>query len=263
MVSKIKIIKTVINIFAVIILFLFAFNISIPADGPNSRSTDQNSIQKNSSFFLSKNDISYNTKNDSTIHKVKTNDEGKSNVLEQEILSRAKAMTEVEWIPDHNLIDKKSSYIFIKGKTYHGVPYSMGAYQVSSPKNFLSKINNSKIIYGNDCSGLVSAAWGITRQTTLSLYNDVKNGNKIGGKRVLQISWDDLKPADALLLDNGKGKGHIMLFINSDKKNSDTLSVYEQNIPTVIPYEPIPVARRDERSKSKLIKKGYIPIRLM
>jgi len=263
MVLKIKIIKIVVNIFATIILFLFVYNISIPAHNSNSTSTVPNSILKNSSFYLSNKDVTYNSKNDSTINKVKSNDASNSNVLKQEILSRAKAMTEVEWVPKHNLIDKKSSYIFIKGKTYHGVPYSMDLYQVSSPKNFLSKISNSKILYGNDCSGLVSAAWGITRQTTLSLYNDMKDGSKIGGRSVVKISWDDLRPADALLLDDGKGKGHIMLYINTDKKNSDTLSVYEQNISTVIPYEPIPVARRDERSKSKLMKKGYIPIRLM
>jgi len=263
MVSKVKIVKFAVNIFAVIIFFLFVFTISIPAQNSNRKNTGQNNKLNNSSFYLSTKDITYNTKNDSNINIVKTKDVSKSNVSEQEMLNRAKAMTEVEWIPSHNLIDKKAAYTFIKGKTYHGVPYSMGSYQVSSPNNFLSKIKNSEIIYGNDCSGLVSVAWGITRQTTLSLYNDIKNGNEIGGKRVVKISWDDLRPADALLLDNGKGKGHIMLYIDSDKKNSDTLSVYEQNISTVTPYEPIPVARRDDRSKSKLMKKGYIPIRLM
>jgi len=139
----------------------------------------------------------------------------------------------------------------------------MDSYQVSSPNDFLSKINKSKILYGNDCSDLVSVAWGISRQTTLSLYNDIKSGSKIGNKYVCQISWDNLRPADALLIDNGKGEGHIMLYINSDKKNSDNLNVYEQDISTIMPYEPIPVARKDIRSKSKLMKEGYIPIRLM
>lgn len=216
-----------------------------------------------SSFSLSDNNIVSNTDVGSNIPKVKTNDESVSAVLEDEILNRAKAMTEVKWTPKNNLIDKHGSYTFIKGKTYQGVPYSMASYQVSSSSDFLSKINNSNILYGNDCSGLVSAAWGIRRQTTLSLYNEVNNINKIGGISVCKISWDDLKPADALLKDNGKGKGHIMLYINSDKKNSDNLNVYEQNIATAIPFEPIPVARRDVRSKNQLIKKGYIPIRLM
>jgi hypothetical protein len=161
------------------------------------------------------------------------------------------------------LIEKKCSYIFIKGKTYQGVPYSEDPYQVSSPNNFLSNINNSKTLYGDDCSDLVSIAWSINRQTTFSLYNEIRNGYKIGNKYVCQISWNDLRPADALLIDNGKGQGHIMLYINSDKKSSDNLNVYEQDISTTIPYEPIPVARKDIRSKNTLMKEGYIPIRLM
>lgn len=245
-----KVIKVLLSIFAVLILFIFIFIVFPTSHNSDSRSTKQNNILKTLPYSLSNNDIVYNTKPN-------------SDVLTEEILNRAKAMTEVTWIPDHNLSDKNCSFTFIKGKTYQGVPYSMGSYQVSSPVNFLSKINNSRILYGNDCSGLVSTSWGIKRQTTLSLYNAIKHGSKIDNKYVCQISWDDLRPTDALLLDNGKGKGHIMLYINSDKKNSDNLNVYEQNISTVIPFEPIPVARKDIRSKNKLIKKGYIPIRLM
>jgi len=249
-------IKVILNILAVSILVLFAAAIFAPttsAQNSDNKGVNKNSIVKLSPFSLSDNNVIYNTKVNVSM----------PDVLKEEILNRAKAMTEVKWSPKYNLIEKKCSYIFIKGKTYHGVPYSMDSYQVSSPKDFLSKINMSKILYGNDCSDLVSVAWGISRQTTLSFYNDIKNGSKIGNKHVCQISWDDLSPADALLIDNGKGKGHIMLYINSDKKNSDNLSVYEQDISTIIPFEPIPVARKDIRSKRKLMKEGYIPIRLI
>jgi len=181
-----------------------------------------------------------------SVQKLDTKVNVSMSVLKEEILNRAKAMTEVKWTPKHNFIEKKCFYIFIKGKTYQGVPYSMDPYQVSSPNNFLYKINKSEILYGNDCSAYVSAAWGISRQTTLSLYNDIKNRGKIGNKYVCKISWNDLKPTDALLIDNGKGKGHIMLYIT-----------------TIIPFEPIPVARKDIRSKRKLMKEGYIPIRLI
>jgi hypothetical protein len=51
-----------------------------------------------------------------------------------------------------------------------------------------------------------------------------------------------------------------MLYIDSE---NDKLNVYEQNIATAVPFNPIPVARKDVRSKSNLIKSGYIPIRLM
>lgn len=46
---------------------------------------------------------------------------------------------------------------------------------------FLPKINTSKKIYGNDCSGFVSIAWGISRQATLILFNAVKYGTGIDG----------------------------------------------------------------------------------
>lgn len=252
--------KILINIFAVIVLFLFVFIILTPTNNPGRSSTSLSTIPKISPFSLKDNDISYIAKVDSNIPKGKDKDASKSDDLKIESLNKAKAMTEVKWTPKRNMVDKSCSYTFIKGKEYQGVPYSMDPYQVKSPSDFLNKINNSKGLYGNDCSGLVSAAWGIKRQTTLTLYDEVKS--KKGKKFVSQISWDDLKPADALLLDNGRGKGHIMLYIDSDKKNSDNLNVYEQNIPTVTPYEPIPVARKDVRSKSKLMKKGYIPIRL-
>jgi hypothetical protein len=172
-------------------------------------------------------------------------------------------MVEVKWSPQYNIIDKYGSYVFVKGKSYYGIPYSENLYQVSSVSNFLSKIRNSEILYGNDCSGFVSAAWGISRQTTLTLFNAVKNGIKIDGKTVSEISWNDLRAGDALLIDNGKGDGHIMLYIDADSKNSDDLNVYEQDIETIIPFEPLPVARKDVRYKSTLMKEGYIPIRLL
>lgn len=259
----IKGIKIILNIFASIVLLLFVVFIFTLTHNPDRGNISPNNIKSILPFSLSDNDITYNIKADPNISKTKTDSSDLSEVLREEILNRAKAMTEVKWTPMYNLIGKKCFYIFIKGKTYHGVPYSMDPYQVTSPNDFLSKINNSKILYGNDCSGFVSAAWGLSRQTTLSLYNAVKDGSKIDGKSVCQISWDDLKPADALLIDNGKGKGHVMLYIDSDKKNSDNLNLYEQDISTVIPFEPIPAARRDVRSKSKLMKNGYIPIRLM
>lgn len=250
-----SIIKIIFNISAILILFLFIFTIFSPISTSAQYSDSKN---VNPPFSLSTNDVIYNTKANVSRPNIIKEDS-----LEEAMLNRTKAMTEVKWTPKYNLIEKKCSYIFIKGKTYQGVPYSEDYYQVSSPNNFLSKINNSKILYGDDCSDLVSIAWGINRQTTFSLYNDIRNGYKIGNKYVWQISWNDLRPADALLIDNGRGHGHIMLYINSDKKNSDNLNVYEQDISTTTPYEPIPVAREDIRSKSTLIKEGYIPIRLM
>ena len=272
----IKLIKIIIYIFIALVFFMLAaiFIILNPMQNVNNNATDNN--ENVPRFQLSSNDITYdksnNTSNSSTntsisnnISSLNTNTATAniSNAAREEVINRAKTMAEVKWTPKENIIDKYAIYAFIKGKTYYGIPYSMDSYQVSSVNDFLSKISNSKILYGNDCSGFVSAAWGIRRQTTLTLFNAVKNGSKIEGKTVSEISWNDLKAGDALLLDNGKGKGHIMLYINTDSTNSDKLNVYEQNVQTIIPFQPIPVARKDVRSKSTLIKERYIPIRLM
>jgi hypothetical protein len=139
----------------------------------------------------------------------------------------------------------------------------MDVYQATSAKEFLKKIKDSSELYGNDCSGYVSAAWGISRQTTLTLYNAVENKEKIDGRYIKKISWDDIKPADALLLDDGKGKGHVMLYVETNENNKDELIIYEQNIVINTPNGSTPVSRKDVRSKKTLIKDGYIPIRLM
>lgn len=105
----------------------------------------------------------------------------------QLILNRAKEMVEVKWSPKYNIIDKYGSYVFVKDKSYYGIPYSENLYQVSSISNFLSNNRNSEILYGNDCSGFVNAAWGISRQTTLTLFNAVKKGIKIDEKTVVRF----------------------------------------------------------------------------
>lgn len=219
----------------------------------------------NSSELLYNNIPSISSVNDinapSTVEKpIETTE---SDNFRKEILRRAKSMVDVEWTPSCNLSNKYSRYVFVKGKTYHGIPYSMDSYQAPSAENFLSKIKGSKILYGNDCSGFVSAAWGISRQTTLTLYEAIKYGKKVDNKTVVTIPWDNLKAGDALLLDNGKGKGHIMLFTDVDSNNKDKINVYEQNIVTSSPFGSIPVARKEVHSISNLKKEGYIPIRIL
>lgn len=260
-----KFIKVVINIsitlvLVSVILFSLIF-IILNAKTPNySSNLSIAKVQAVLPFNINSKDITYdNMPNNDNI---KLNQDG-TGIDSTSVLSRAKAMVEVKWIPKYNLVDKYGYFIFVKGKTYYGIPYSMGIYQVNSPNDFLSKINESKNIIGNDCSGFVSAAWGISRQTTLSLLTAVKSGSKIDGKLISEVSYDDLRAGDAFLLDDGKGKGHIILYINTDKNNSDKVSVYEQNVSTIVPYEPLPVARMDDRSITKLKKAGYIPIRLI
>ncbi|MFL0197031.1 NlpC/P60 family protein [Clostridium sp. WILCCON 0269] len=247
--SIFKYIKLSISIFFIFILMTFIF-ISTQSTSMNIRKN--NTTINIPTFNLNDNAVNYNK-----------NDISTCTINRKEVLNKAYEMANVSWIPKYNLFDKYSHYTFIKGKTYYGIPYSMSYYQATSINDFLSKISNSNVIYGNDCAGFVSICWGINRQTTLSLFNAVKYHTKIDGKTVNEISWQDLKPGDALLLDNGGGKGHIMIYIDTNPKNGNELNVYEQNVQTVTPFVSVPTARKDVRFKSNLINSGYIPIRLM
>jgi len=182
------------------------------------------------------------------------------NISRENILNKAQSMVNVSWTPKYNILDSVGNYTFLKGVKYKGIPYNYGGYQVNSASEFLSDINNSHKLYGNDCSGFVSIAWGISRQTTLSLLDAIKYNNKIDGKSISMVSWNDLKPGDALLMETGNGMGHIMIFVSFDVKDSDNLNVYEQNIGTKVPLEPLPVAREDIRSEKTLKYYGYFPI---
>lgn len=255
------IMKSIVSAFLLVVILYFSIFVIL---APNQKTVINNTItyDKITPYELNNNSITYN---DDNIKNPITNSVANNLIssARQEVINKAKAMAEVKWSPRKNIIDKISKYIFLKGKTYYGIPYSMDSYQVTSANDFLSKINSTNSLIGNDCSGFVSAAWNIKRQTTLTLFCAAKNGVLVDGKVVKEISWNDIKTGDALLHDNGKGKGHIMLYVSTDTKNSDSLTVYEQNVSTLVPFQPIPVARKDTRSKTSLIKQGYFPIRLM
>ena len=257
----IKTTKTIFNIFITMILVILIYLILINLKINNIGKINIDISQGTTPFSFNNKSITYDNGNSINLVPAGNIDEV-AEVKRIDVINRAKAMTEVKWAPKYNIKNSYGKYTFKKGKTYIGIPYTMDIYQVSSVSDFSSKIKTSKEIYGNDCSGFVSIAWGISRQTTLTIFNSVKFGSIIDGHLISQISWDDLKPGDALLKDNGKGEGHIMLYDNTDSKNSDNLYVYEQNIATLVPLETIPVARKDVRSKDALKNYGYIPIRL-
>lgn len=248
-----------ITIFIALILFVLFLNMQNTLATSSISKQNTNTSSNLSAYSLSTSAI-ISVSNQNNIN-INVNDADRIN--RENILNRAKAMVEVSWTPNYNIVDSSGHYIFLKGKKYKGVPYSIDSNQVTTASDFLARINISNKLYGNDCSGFVSSAWGVSRQTTLSLYNAVKNGNKVDGKSVTIISWEELKSGDALLRENGNGKGHILLFINFDAKNNDSVHVYEQNVATIVPFQPIPTAREDIRSKKALEKVGYIPIRLI
>ncbi len=261
LINALKLILNGVFLFILCILLLKTFKFTKPNNSTMPTAHKDAAIAQ---FNLNTNEITYDDKQttDTPDLTEETTSNNISKIKRADVLNKAKAMTEVKWIPKYDIKDNYGNYVFKKGKTYIGIPYTMDSYQVSSVNDFLSKINGSKKIYGNDCSAFVSTAWGLSRQTTYTFYSAAKSANKLDGNRIFQISWNDIKPGDALLKDNGKGKGHIVLYIATDADNSDKLYVYEQNIQTTVPPSPFPVARKDVRSKATLIKEGYIPIRL-
>jgi len=248
--------KAILSIFIIFFWIIILF----PAKAPITNKAISKTFV--AAYNINLQDIIYSEKQELASPALETVIVQKPESREDKILKAAKAMAEIKWVPKYDLLDKIASYTFKKGVTYTGVPYSMDGYQISTVNDFEEKIKSSKIIYGNDCSGFVSAAWGIKRQTTLGFYNALKNKTLIDGKVLSQLSWSDLKLGDALLLDNGKGVGHIMLFVSFEGNNKDNVRVYEQNISTKVPYGPIPVVREDIRSLTNLKASGYIPIRL-
>ncbi|MBC8061609.1 MAG: hypothetical protein H7Y18_13210 [Clostridiaceae bacterium] len=247
--------KKIFNVFITLVLFILIFSIII---NPKINIKKEKSIIP---FSFNDKNITYD--NDNSLNLITDSETDKDlEVKRTDVINRAKAMAEVKWIPKYDIKNSYGNYTFKKGKTYTGIPYTMDIYQVSSVSDFLAKIKDSKEVYGNDCSGFVSIAWGISRQTTLTLFNSVKHGSIIDGHLISEISWDDLKPGDALLKDNGKGDGHIILYNETDDNNSDNIFVYEQNISTKAPFETLPVARKGTRSKVNLKNNGYFPIRL-
>jgi len=252
--------KRVFNVCITLILIIGIYLMLINQKAINRFQVD-NADKDVTPFSFTNKDITY----EKTVDEKASSNVIVDNVLSAkrtDVISRAKAMADVKWIPKYDIKSTDSNYTFTRGKTYTGIPYTMGIYQVSSVGDFSNKIKNSKVLYGNDCSGFVSTAWGISRQTTLTIFNSVKYGTKLDGHLITQISWEELKAGDALLKDNGKGDGHIMLYSSADSKNLDNIYVYEQNVSTVVPFAPLPAARKDIRSKAKLKEYGYIPIRL-
>ncbi|MDP4089970.1 MAG: hypothetical protein Q8930_11955, partial [Bacillota bacterium] len=180
-----------------LVIFILLFAIFIVAQGPGSGSVIKNTegFQNILPFSVNNQSITYKSSDASGSTAAKDVPEGMSAEEREIVINRAKAMAEVKWTPQYDLPEEYCNFVFKKGTTYTGIPYSMGMYQAKNPEDFLNKISGSKVLYGNDCSGYVSAAWGLSRQTTLFFYNAVKNGTDIDGRFVCELPWEELKPA--------------------------------------------------------------------
>ena len=136
-------------IFIALVLLILFLNIQNTLDIQNNSKQNKNNIPNLTAYNLSDSEI---------IMDINHNNNGIDDINRENILNRAKAMVNMSWIPKYNLLDSVGHYIFLKGKRYNGIPYILGGYQVSSSNDFLSHMNKSDKLYGNDCSGFVSIA---------------------------------------------------------------------------------------------------------
>jgi len=160
------------------------------------------------------------------------------------IINRARNMVNVKWTAKRNLVGWRGRYTFKSGKTYKGIPYSQTAYQ-SSYSNFKKYLGYSSFYYsysrfgktmpkyGSDCSGFVSMAWNISRQTTATLASGISNGTykKVGSynntspsKSSLKSSYKKLLPGDAVV---SKENTHTFI-IASNSPSTKKVVAYEQ-----------------------------------
>ncbi|AAM25871.1 hypothetical protein M2349_002388 [Caldanaerobacter subterraneus subsp. tengcongensis MB4] len=167
-----------------------------------------------------------------------------STYLRDYVVDKAKRMVDVSWTPSQNLTGWLGRYTFTKGVTYKGIPYSQTPNQ-RDEIGFLQSLNNAADFYvpytdpngrimpryGSDCSGFVSFAWGISRQTTWSFLQGIKNGTykKVGSYNVdnptsseLLTSYLQLQRGDAVV-----NEGHTFLIAYNDKTNKKVYA-YEQ-----------------------------------
>ena len=105
-------------------------------------------------------------------------------------VQNANSMVNYKWTPTQNLTGWKGNYVFKAGTTYSGIPYTQSPNQTNladfqealTKSDFYSTYTNSSgkmPRYGNDCSGFLSFAYEIPRQTTAQFDYGLKSGTYI------------------------------------------------------------------------------------
>lgn len=180
-------------------------------------------------------------------------------------VGNADRMANCSWTPSANLTGWRSGCVFYAGQSYRGIPYSQTVNQVNK-EGFLNSMSNSDFYstyynsdnvamprYGNDCSGFVSMAYEIPRQTTTKFINGVKNGSykRIGSydpnnlsRDALISSYASMTAGDALVKE-----GHA-LFVASNMSGESYCIIYEQT-----PY----YAQTTRWTYTDLANGGYMP----
>ena len=153
-----------------------------------------------------------------------------SSQIRNQIISRAQAMVNMTWSTPKQFSGWRGKKVFNTNTTYKGMPYSQTPNQMTSPSDFTNSIRNysgsltltspqTQPRFGNDCSGFVSASWGISRHTTRNLPDVSK-----------EISYDNLQPGDIL---NVAGS-HTFIFKDWTSSSKTEMVVLEQTPPQAI-----------------------------
>ena len=146
------------------------------------------------------------------------------------IIEKAKAMTEITWMPTEKLNGWDHEGHFKPRTEYRGVPYSQTDFQkddkgfeaAMAGSDFYKKYERNNILmpkYGSDCSGFVSFAWGLKRKTTYDFAAEIKSDTykKVGSyypsnldKKILEKAYTKFKKGDAVVFRHT----NVMQFIN-------------------------------------------------
>ncbi|MEO3946382.1 hypothetical protein [Gorillibacterium sp. CAU 1737] len=158
------------------------------------------------------------------------------------VVDKAKGMVNMTWTPTKDVRGWKNNTTFKANTKYTGMPYSQtenqkdkdGFTKAMSATDFYTNYTRFDIImprYGNDCSGFVSFAWGISRQTTSGFVSGIQDGTyaKVGTynsstptKADLKAAYKKLAAGDAVVK-----SGHTFLIASNDTTNSKVYA-YEQ-----------------------------------
>ena len=238
-----------------------------------------------------------------TVRSAQAGDEAckpKEAALRTKVVEYMRAAATVEWTPQEDIpyYDPDSRFVFKKGETYYGLPYTQGM-RNTSLAIFETQIETrdgvrcyvgptDRLTYlGSDCSASISNAWRqadpdfpalLTRRMipdrpketvpvgdyVLNFYDSTPDILKENGFDVMKKAYACLKPADAVLL-HVNYDGHVMLVLKNDPDNERLFIADQTGLANDQPKsrDGHSTWRLDqEYSYQQLFDAGYIPIAL-
>lgn len=153
----------------------------------------------------------------------------------QNIVKRARQMTQIQWTPQANITGWGGGVTYYAGLTYTGLPYGQPVYAsyvpwstslagfmdaVNDPTSLMytsySSYNKQAPYYSIDCSAFVSWAWGLSsRQTTTTIHNFAT--------KISDSSYEEMEIGDCLC----KSGVHVVLITDITYDSGGEISAVE------------------------------------